>query len=538
MAVTVHREGRTIRGIWYNYGDSFTCQSSEGGSSDSEGSGSAKGFSAGDTVYYKGYATGDGGGLTSYPYLIYVTSSTMRGWFRESIFPYATYAIYYDANGGSGAPSSQTKTWGTALTLRSDKPSRTGYTFKNWNTSSGGGGTTYYAGGSYSTDSGATLYAQWTANTYTITYNANGGSLGKVPSTQDYTYASSGTINLSSNKPTKAGYTFLGWSTSSTATSATYAAEASFNKNKASDTTLYAVWQENKLTVNYYSNYATGVSASPLNAVGKDKNVLVRTQTFLYDNDYSQYGMVNYTSTSNDFWLTRTGYTGTGNWGTSTSGGTLVGQNKGFSTGQALAEAFGKSLKTGNASVNVYAQWQENKLTVTYYSNYADHIESNEVLLGEVSADTNVPIFKYNFKYDTSYSTYGLANYATSDGSLYMTRTRYDATAYWCTTTAEDIKLEGDKNDVLTYDGGIAIGENKGFSSGQELAETLGLTLEDGDKAISLYANWVLLASRITVYQSDGTPVKGLVHIYDDDGACHYGIITVYDQDGNARVVI
>ena len=44
--------------------------------------------------------------------------------------------ISYNANGGSGAPGTQTKKYGTSLTLSSTKPTRTGYTFLGWSTSS------------------------------------------------------------------------------------------------------------------------------------------------------------------------------------------------------------------------------------------------------------------------------------------------------------------------------------------------------------------------------------------------------------------
>lgn len=46
------------------------------------------------------------------------------------------YTITYNANGGSGAPGSQTKWHGTTLKLSSTKPTRTGYTFQGWGTSS------------------------------------------------------------------------------------------------------------------------------------------------------------------------------------------------------------------------------------------------------------------------------------------------------------------------------------------------------------------------------------------------------------------
>ena len=71
-----------------------------------------------------------------------------------------TYTVSYNANGGSGAPSSQTKTYGVNLTLSSTIPTRAGYAFKGWATSSTGA-VAYPAGGTYSANSAVTLYAVW-----------------------------------------------------------------------------------------------------------------------------------------------------------------------------------------------------------------------------------------------------------------------------------------------------------------------------------------------------------------------------------------
>ena len=74
-------------------------------------------------------------------------------------------------------------------------------------------------------------------NTYTITYDANGGT-GAPPAqykTQDVP------LTLSSTVPTRSGYTFLGWAESKTATTAQYQPGGSFTKN--ANTTLYAVWK-------------------------------------------------------------------------------------------------------------------------------------------------------------------------------------------------------------------------------------------------------------------------------------------------------
>ena len=148
------------------------------------------------------------------------------------------YTITYNANGGIGAPVSQTKTYGQPLTLSSTKPTRTGYTFLAWSTSSSATSPIYYAGDSYTANTGATLYAVWKADTYTVSYNANGGT--GAPSSQTKTYGQP--LTLSSTKPTRAGYTFLGWSTNSSATIATYQPGTSYNNNE--NVTLYAVWEK------------------------------------------------------------------------------------------------------------------------------------------------------------------------------------------------------------------------------------------------------------------------------------------------------
>ena len=87
-----------------------------------------------------------------------------------------------------------------------------------------------------------TVYALWTPNTYTITYKANGGSGG--PSSQNYKYAPNGNIYLSSDKPSKTGYTFMGWSESSSATSASYSPGQWWGTHNANNYTLYAVWKD------------------------------------------------------------------------------------------------------------------------------------------------------------------------------------------------------------------------------------------------------------------------------------------------------
>lgn len=149
---------------------------------------------------------------------------------------WTSYTVKYNANGGTGAPSSQTKWKDQTLKLSSTKPARTGYTFQGWATSASGS-VAYAAGANYTANAAVTLYAVWKANTYTVSYNANGGT--GAPGAQTKTHGVS--LTLSSTKPTRANYNFKGWGTSASATTVSYAAGASYTANAA--VTLYAVWE-------------------------------------------------------------------------------------------------------------------------------------------------------------------------------------------------------------------------------------------------------------------------------------------------------
>ena len=117
-----------------------------------------------------------------------------------------TYSVVYNANGGSGAPGKQTKKAGQALTLSSNKPTITGYTFTGWSTSASGS-VVYRPGGKYTADKSITLYAVWKANTYTLKYNANGGTGSMADTIHTYGVQS----NLRKNTFTREGFTFNNW---------------------------------------------------------------------------------------------------------------------------------------------------------------------------------------------------------------------------------------------------------------------------------------------------------------------------------------
>lgn len=79
------------------------------------------------------------------------------------------YTVAFSANGGKNAPSSQTKLYGQDLTLTKSVPSRTGYTFQGWATTSGATTAAYSAGSKYRLNKAQTLYAVWKMKSYTVT---------------------------------------------------------------------------------------------------------------------------------------------------------------------------------------------------------------------------------------------------------------------------------------------------------------------------------------------------------------------------------
>lgn len=147
------------------------------------------------------------------------------------------YTITYNANGGSNAPSSQTKIYNETLILSNNTPTKNNCTFLGWATSSSATSATYSKGGSFTANEETTLYAVWKVDYYYIEYNANGGSGG--PSYQKKTNGTD--LTLSTTIPIRFGYTFLGWNTYSYATTAAYVPGGTFTNNK--NTILYAVWE-------------------------------------------------------------------------------------------------------------------------------------------------------------------------------------------------------------------------------------------------------------------------------------------------------
>lgn len=105
---------------------------------------------------FEGWTKTGGGSLAGTTYTYGSSDGTLKaGWQK------ITYQVTYNANGGSGAPAAQTKTYGTNLKLSSTKPTRSGYAFKGWATTDSATTAQYQPGDTYTANAALTLYAVW-----------------------------------------------------------------------------------------------------------------------------------------------------------------------------------------------------------------------------------------------------------------------------------------------------------------------------------------------------------------------------------------
>ena len=219
----------------------------------------------------------------------------------------APCTVTYNANGGSVSPASA-KYSGTALTLPT--PTRDGYWFTGWYDAASGGNKIESP---YNPTGEITLYAQWSP-IYTVTYNANGGTVGTTSAI--YT----GTA-LELPAPTKANSTLVGWFDAATGGNKIGDAGAAYIPK--ANITLYAQWKT-QVIVTYNYDGGTGSPASEVKYEGA--TVTLPTPT-------------------------KTGYTFNG-WYDAATGGNKEGNA-------------GASYTVPAANVTLYAQWTKVSYTIT-----------------------------------------------------------------------------------------------------------------------------------------------------------------------------
>jgi uncharacterized repeat protein (TIGR02543 family) len=222
----------------------------------------------------------------------------------------------------------QTVACGSSANLAANAFTKAGWTFAGW-AATAGGAVAYTDGASYTMGAGnVTLFAKWTANSYTITFDKNDASAAGTMAGQ--TVACGSSANLAANAFTKAGWTFAGWAASAGGAVA-WADGASYTMG-AADVTLFAKWTQPH-AVSYDGNGNTGGSA-PADVTPYLPGVTV-------------------TVAGNTGGLVRTGYTFSG-WNTAPGGG---------GTNYAANATFAMP----GADVTLFAQWTPNPTySVTY----------------------------------------------------------------------------------------------------------------------------------------------------------------------------
>jgi uncharacterized repeat protein (TIGR02543 family) len=184
---------------------------------------------------FLGWSATDGGSVISFPYTPGVTEdiTLYANWSR------LTYDVTFDSKSGSSVADTVFDADGSIAAPT--PPTREGYVFLGWSATDGGSTVSFPYSPGVAEDT--TLYAIWTLDTYTVTFNSNGGD---DVDTDSFVFNGSVSEPIA---PTRDGYTFLGWS----ATNGGNAISFPYTPGVAEDLTLYALWSAESYTVTFNS---------------------------------------------------------------------------------------------------------------------------------------------------------------------------------------------------------------------------------------------------------------------------------------------
>lgn len=254
-----------------------------------------------------------------------------------AINPTLSYNVNTPAGSNApGTPASQTVPYNTAAADKSgwaagDTGKIPGYRFDGWYTAPNGGNKYDF---NTPLTGNVTVYAKWTANGYTVKYDAGGGN--GTMSDQKFTFDVP--QNLSPNTFTRDGYTFTGWKRADTGDSYTDGQQVSnLTSTPNGIVTMIAQWTPNPASINYDPNPPTG-----------------RTP--------GGQGTANWTGHTGD-----TQAIGANGW--TVDGYTFIGWNT-SADGKGTAYAPGTTW-TANGTLTLYAQWTPGQAGLTYDGNGA-----------------------------------------------------------------------------------------------------------------------------------------------------------------------
>jgi uncharacterized repeat protein (TIGR02543 family) len=307
------------------------------------------------------------------------------------------YTVTFNADGGN--PAAQTKTVDSGSSVSNmPEPARTGYTFGGWYTAVNGGGTQFT--GTTTVSGNITVYAKWTAQTYTVTFKSNYGANATLY-TKMVTVPATTITDFPAN-PSRTGYTFGGWNTQAGGGGSNFTVSTRVTGN----ITVYAKWTAQTYTVTFMRNYAP--------------------DTVLYTKTVTAPATIIADFPANP---SRTGYT-FGGWNTQAGGG-----GSGFTASTAV---------TGN--ITVYAKWTAQTYTVTFKSNYGTNTTLyTKTVTVPATTITDFPAVPSR----TGYVFRGWNTQADGGGSGFTASTAVtgNITVYAWWGTFDDLSL----NDALTW---------------------------------------------------------------------------------------
>jgi len=448
----------TLYALWSSDSYTATFNSMGGDDVDDRSFGTGGSFSAPTiptrTGYtFLGWSDTDGGSAVSFPYApgvleditLYALWSANSHTVTFESFGNPVSSGSFDTDGTLDAPSN---------------PTVTGYTFLGWTDTPGGSAITF----PYAPDvtENITLYALWSADSHTVTFNSNQGT----PVT-DGSFVTDGTLDAPSD-PSRAGYTFLGWS----ATEGGSLISFPYHPFVTEDFTLYAVWSADSHSVTFNSNQGTPVT----------------------DGSFETEGAV--TAPADP---TRSGYSFVG-W-SATNGGDLIS----FPYAPGVIE-----------DITLHALWSANSHSVTFNSNQGSPVTDGSFVTDGSLAEPDVPT-------RNGYTFLGWS--ATNVGNI--------ISFPYAPGVIEDITLyavwSADSQMVYLYSLGVYVGSTTFYTDGllnvpfapRRNGYTFqGWSLTDGGSAISfpyspgvansidLYALWSADSHSVTFNSNEGTPVS------------------------------
>ncbi len=377
---------------------------------------------------------------------------------------------------------------------------REGYVFDGWYTEKNGGGDKITESTPVISKN-ITLYSNWVANGYTVTFNGNGADGGSAPDPSTLTCVYDKEFTLPANGYFKTGHSFAGWSTAPDGevlyTDKQTVKNVTSEENAA--VTLYAIWTPNKYTVRFDANTGTGTMA--------DTQVSYQGDAALPECGF-----------------TKPGYSFIG-WSLTNSGSSVITQ----------AQYNSLTPKAGDV-VTLYAVWSENNYTVTFNSNDEANNSFNEIHAYTDSFELPTAAFARTgyilsgwalspdgeMAYTTGQSVSGLNADKNGNITLY---------AVW-TPVTYNIKFSGGANGIgvmdaikATYDAKVVLPENKFTRTGyhfigwatveggavvyENCAEAMNLSADQNGEA-TLYAVWEInmYEVKFTFRTADGTMIS------------------------------